>query len=428
MPSDEAPAGGTFLMRIVAAERREIPAVIAGFLLFFLLFSGYFMLRPVRETMGIAGGVDNLQWLFLGTFLATLAVVPFYGALSARIPRRLLLPATYIFFAATKAGFGAAMLAEPANVWVGRAFYIWLSVYNLFVISIAWSLMTDVFRPGQAKRLFAQIAAGASLGGLTGPLLSGALVARVGHAGLLFISAALLIASLMAVGFLLRWRAANNPEQRAEEDPSRAIGGSMVAGLTLTLRSPYLLAVSLFVVLLASVTTFLYFEQARLVEATFPDPIRQTQVFSAIDAAVQALTILIQLFVTGQLAKRLGVTLLLTAVPVAMTIGFGALALAATFPVLVIVMMIRRVGEYALARPGREMLFTTVDPETKYKAKNAIDTVVYRGGDAISAWVKAGIDAISTGATAAALAGVGLAALWGATGYYLGRTHDRRST
>ena len=414
-------------MRIAAARRREIPAVIAGFLLFFLLFAGYFMLRPVRETMGIAGGVDNLQWLFLGTFLATLAVVPLYGALSARIPRRLLLPATYIFFAATKAGFGAALLAEPDNVWVGRAFYIWLSVYNLFVISIAWSLMADVFQPGQAKRLFAQIAAGASLGGLAGPLLSGLLVVSVGHAGLLFISAALLIASLIAVAFLLRWRAVNNPEQRAGEDPSEALGGSMIAGLTLTLRSPYLLVVSLFVILLASVSTFLYFEQARLVEAAFPDPTHQTQIFSAIDAAVQALTILIQLFVTGQLAKRLGVTFLLTAVPVAMTIGFGALALAATFPVLVVVMMIRRVGEYALARPGREMLFTTVDPETKYKAKNAIDTVVYRGGDAVSAWVKAGIDAISTGATAAALAGVGLAALWGATGYYLGRTHDRRS-
>ena len=427
MPS-EAAAGGSFLARFIAAEREEIPAVLAGFLLFFLLFAGYFMLRPVRETMGIAGGVDNLQWLFLGTFLATLAVVPIYGALSAHVPRRLLLPATYIFFAATKVAFGAALLAAPDNIWAGRAFYIWLSVYNLFVISIAWSLMADIFRPGQAKRLFAQIAAGASLGGLVGPLLSGGLVAAVGHAGLLFISAALLLASLASVAFLLRWRTVHDPDGSAEDDPSRAIGGGMWAGLTLIARSPYLLSISLFVLLLTSVSTFLYFEQARLVEAAFPDPIRQTQVFSAIDAAVQALTILIQLFVTGQLARRFGVLFLLTAVPAAMTLGFAALALAATFPVLVAVVMIRRIGEYALVRPGREMLFTTVDPETKYKAKNAIDTVVYRGGDAVSAWAKAGIDALSAGATAAALAGVGLAARWGATGYYLGRSHDRRAS
>ena len=425
MPSDAA-ARGPLWTRIVSAERHEISAVLAGFGLFFLLFAGYFMLRPVRETMGIAGGVDNLQWLFLGTFLATLTVVPLYGALSAAIPRRLLLPATYLFFAATKLGFGAALLSDPGNSWVGRAFYIWLSVYNLFVISIAWSLMADVFRSGQAKRLFAQIAAGASLGGLVGPLLSGALVASIGHAGLLFLSAALLLASLLCVRFLLRWRARHNPDRRVEEDSARAIGGGIWAGLTLILRSPYLVAISLFVLLLTSVSTFLYFEQARLVEATFPDPVRQTQVFSAIDAAVQGLTIFIQIFVTGTIAKRLGVTVLLTAVPLAMTLGFGALALAATFPVLVAVMMVRRVGEYALARPGREMLFTPVEPETKYKAKNAIDTVVYRGGDAVSAWLKTGIDSLSTGPAAAAIAGAGLAATWAASGYFLGRTFDRQ--
>jgi ATP:ADP antiporter, AAA family len=426
--ASEAPAAPRRgLARLIVAEPDEVPAVLGSFMLFFLLFAGYFMLRPVRETMGIAGGVDNLQWLFLGTFIATLVVVPVYGALSAHIQRRRLLPATYVFFALTKIGFAAALIALPDDVWTGRAFYIWLSVYNLFVISIAWSLMADVLRPGQAKRLFAQVAAGASLGGLAGPLLSGVLVASVGHAGLLLISAGLLVASLACVSFLLRWRAAHNPQQQAEEDPGRAIGGSMWAGLTLILRSPHLIGISLFVLLLTSVSTFLYFEQARLVEAAFPDPTRQTQVFSAIDATVQALTILVQLFVTGQLAKRLGVTFLLTAVPVAMVAGFAALAAAATFPVLALVIVIRRVGEYALARPGREMLFAPLDPESKYKAKNAIDTVVYRGGDAVSAWLKAGIDAISTGPAAAAIAGAGIAAAWAVTGYRLGRGYDRRA-
>ena len=423
MTTSERKAG---LARIITAEPREIPAVLSGFLLFFLLFAGYFMLRPVRETMGIAGGVDNLQWLFLGTFIATLVVVPLYGALAARIPRRLLLPATYLFFAATKIGFGFALLADPGDVWAGRAFYIWLSVYNLFVISIAWSLMADVFRPDQAKRLFAQIAAGASLGGLAGPIASGLLVAQIGHAGLLFLSAALLLASLLFVRRLFAWRAVHGLEPVRHDDPSRAIGGSIFAGLTETLRSPYLLGISLFVILLASVSTFLYFEQARMVEAEFPDPVRQTQVFSAIDAVVQGLTIFIQLFVTGQLAKRLGITFLLTAIPVAMMAGFGALAIVASFPVLVAVVMLRRVGEYALARPGREMLFAPLDPETKYKAKNAIDTVVYRGGDAISGWAKAGVDAISSSPVAAAVVGVGIAGAWAATGYSLGRAHDRR--
>jgi AAA family ATP:ADP antiporter len=258
-------------------------------------------------------------------------------------------------------------------------------------------------------------------------LLSGLLVAPIGPAGLLLLSAGLLLASLACVSVLLRWRAAHNPCQQAEEDPGRAMGGSMWAGLTLISRSPYLVGISLFVLLLTSVSTFLYFEQARLVEATFPDPTRQTQLFSAIDATVQALTILIQLFVTGQLAKKLGITVLLTAVPLAMVAGFGALAVAATFPVLVAVILIRRVGEYALARPGREMLFAPVDPETKYKAKNAIDTVVYRGGDAVSAWLKAGIDAISTGPAAAAIAGAGIAAAWAVTGYRLGRGYDSRA-
>ena len=405
-----------------AGSPREHSALAAAFALFFLLFASYFMLRPVRETFGIVGGVDNLQWLYLATFVGALVVVPLFGWLSARVARARLVPLTYAFSAVVMGGFALALLRDPDSVWIGRAFYIWVSVFNLFVISIAWSLMADVFSPDQARRLFGRIAAGASLGGLTGPLLSGLLVEHVGLAGLLLISTGLLLATLLCAAFLLRWRREHG-RPADPRSPRQAIGGGIWAGLTTIARSPQLRAISLFVILLTSVSTFLYFEQARVVKATFPDKVQQTQVFSAIDATVQGLTIFIQLFVTGQIARRLGLTVLLTLVPALAVFGFLALAALATFPVLAAVMIVRRVGEYALIRPGREMLFSAVDAETKYKSKNAIDTAVYRGGDVISAWLNTAIVAVgSTGI--AALAGASIAALWAASGFAIGRRFD----
>jgi AAA family ATP:ADP antiporter len=402
-----------------------MPAVGGGFLLFFLLFTSWFMLRPVRETFGIAGGVDKLQWLFLGTFIATLVVVPLYGTLSSRIPRRTLFPSAYLICAAVMGGFAFSLWSDPANIWTARAFYIWSSVFNLFVVSLAWSVMADVFDPEQGHRLFGQIAAGASLGGLTGPLLSGVLVGPIGHAGLLLLSTFLLVCTLACAARLYRWRQrSGHPLDASPTD--RPIGGSIWAGLTTVVRSPYLLSISAFIMLATSAGTFLYFEQARIVEAAFPDPVRQTQVFSALDATVQGLTIGIQLFLTGRLAKRLGVAGLLVAVPIVMIFGFTLLAILATFPVLASVMIARRVGEYALIRPGREMIFTAVDTETKYKAKNAIDTVVYRGGDALAAWANAAIVAIGSAAIALAI-GAGISALWAFLGWFVGRQHDRRA-
>src|SRR5690606_20497708 len=397
------------LSRLFDAEPDEMPAVANGFALFFFLFASYFMLRPVREMFAIAGGVDNIAWLWTGTFVAALIVVPLYGWIASRMPRVRLLPILYSLSAAIMAGFALSLTLDPENIWIARGFYIWLSVMNLFVISIAWSLMADLFERERGHRLFGQIAAGASLGGLTGPVLSGLLVARVGEPGLLLISTGLLLLTLVFVRHLIGWREQLGP--RADGPPPERIAGSMWAGITLILRSPYLIAISCFVLLLTTATTFLYFEQARIVEATFPDRTRQTQVFAAIDTLVQSLTTLIQIFFTGRLAKRMGVTVLLVAVPVTMMFGFGLLALAATFPVLAFVMFVRRVGEYALVRPGREMLFTAVPAETKYKAKNAIDTFVYRGGDAVAGWVYSGIVAVAS-VGAVAVAGAALAGVW----------------
>ena len=424
-PSEAAGAASSTPRRrgLPAVRPEERPALVGGFTLFFLLFASYFMLRPVRETFGIAGGVRNLQWLFTGTFVATLVVVPVYGWAASRLPRRRLLPACYLFSAAVMAGFAASLWLDPGNVWVGRAFYIWVSVFNLFAVSIAWSLMVDLLDREQSQRLFGPIAAGASLGGLAGPLLSGALVAPLGEAGLLALSTALLLGTLGCVAGLLRWRDRQPP--RAGPPAPQRIGGSIWGGLKLVAGSRYLLAVSLFVLLLTAVSTFLYLEQARIVAQTFSDRTRQTQVFSAIDAVVQASTIFIQLFVTGRLASRLGVAVLLCAVPALMVFGFGLLALAATFPVLAAVMVLRRVGEYALVRPGREMLFAPLDTETQYKAKNAIDTFVYRGGDALSAWLNTAFSA--AGPAAAALVGALIAAAWAGVGLAIGRRHDGRA-
>lgn len=404
------------------ARSQERPALIAGFLLFFLLFSSYFMLRPVRETFGVAGGVRNLPWLFTATFLATLVVLPLYGWAASRLPRRRLLPIAYLASALAMAGFALSLRLEPRNVWVGRAFYVWISVFNLFVISLAWSLLADVLDRGQSQRLFGPIAAGASLGGLTGPLLSAAMIASVGEAGLLAISTALLLSTLLAARALLLWRDAQGP--RADMMAPERIGGSIWAGLRLIAASPYLLGLAAYVLLLACASTFLYVEQARIVAATFPNRAAQTQVFGVIDAAVQATTILIQLFLTAALARRRGVAALLAIVPALLVPGFLALAAAPSFAVLVATVFVRRVGEYALVRPGREMLFAPLDAETKYKAKNALDTFVYRGGDALSAWLESAV-AATTSLAAVAMLGAALAAVWALLGAAIGRSHDR---
>ncbi|HSX70387.1 MAG TPA: MFS transporter, partial [Pseudomonas sp.] len=314
------------------------------------------------------------------------------------------------------------------SVWLARAFYVWISVYNLFVVSVAWSLMADVFDAAQARRLFAFIAAGASVGGLCGPLLSALLIEALDAAGLTLLAALLLLGGLALKHFLMDWReagGAGRPGAAPSENPHRPVPGNPFGGFTRVLGSSYLLGVSAFVVLLATVSTFLYFEQARLVEALFPERDEQVRVFGAIDFVVQAGALAAQLFITGRVAQRLGVRVLLAGVPALICVGFLGLALAPVFATLAALMIVRRIGEYAFVRPGREMLFAPLDAQTKYKAKNFIDTVVYRGGDAVSGWAKSLLDALGQGAVLVALVGAGCAALWAALGWYLGRRADR---
>lgn len=413
------------IARLFNLQRQEAGAVAAGFGMFLLLFAGLFLLRPVRETMGVAGGVDNLPWMFTATFVGVLVVLPLFGWVAARVARRRILSWVFGYVALTLLGFAGAMALGTDAAWTARAFYVWYSVFNMLAISVAWSVLVDVFAIAQAKRLFALMASGASLGGLAGPLLAELLVAPLGHAGLLALSAVFLLGSALAAHRVQRWRDAHPlaPDEAAQR--SRPLGGNPLAGATAVLRSPYLLGIAAFVLLLATVTTFLYLRQAELVEALYPDPVRQTQVFARIDFAVQALSLLAQLFITGRIAQRLGVGVLLVAVPLVMAVGFVWLAVAPVFAVFVVVMVARRAGEYAFVRPGREMLYTAVVPEAKYKAKNFNDTVVYRGADAVSAWVKAGIDMVASNPAVAMLIGAGIALAWAATGGALARAHRR---
>ncbi len=426
MESASPATDSTRLSDLFKVAREETPVVFAGAAMFFLLFTAYFMLRPVRETMGIAGGIENLQWLFTATFVATLLALPLFGWIASKVRRRHILPWTYAFFALNLVGFAAGFLANPDEVWTARTFYVWLSVFNLLAISLAWSVLADLLAASQAKRLFAMIAGGASLGGLTGPILGTLLVAPIGHAGLLLLAAILLTMSAGAAVWLHRWRD-HNPLPEDQATPRAApIGGHPFAGATAVFRSGYLAAIAFFVVLLAIVGTFLYFEQARLVAETFPDKTRQTQVFGLIDTVVQTLTILIQIFLTGRIANRFGVGVLLVAMPLVMVAGFLWLTLAPVFSVLAVIMVARRVGTYALARPGREMLYTVAEVEDKYKAKSFIDTVVYRAGDAVGGWVKHGLDVFAQQPAVAMVIGAVIAAGWAATGAWLGRQERQK--
>lgn len=414
----------SYATRLLNINRSEAAPVIAGFLMQFTLFVCYFSMRPIRETMGVVGGVNNLQWLFTATFVATLAVAPLFGWLVSRVKRRNITRWAFGFFGLNILGFATAIHLHGEAVWLARIFFVWLSVFNLMAISLAWSVLVDVFNSAQAKRLFAMMAAGASLGGLVGPLIGVLFVTRIGNAGLLVIAAMMLIVTALCADFLQARHVATVDESRSSKDSSAEtrLGGNPFEGAVHVLTSPLLLGIAVFVVLLASVSTFLYFEQARFVAERFTDRAEQTQFFSGVDAVVQFLTLLIQIFLTGRIASTLGVRALLLAVPIMMTAGFLMLSFSTLLGMYVVVMVIRRVGEYALVRPGREMLYTSVPTGDKYKAKSFIDTVVYRGADAVSGWLKAGSD-ILLSPQMGAVAGAGIALAWVLSGIYTLRQH-----
>jgi AAA family ATP:ADP antiporter len=416
---------GRAVNTIAKVDPGELPAVIAAFFLFFFVLGSYFAVRPVRETIATVLGRELVADLWLYTAIFSIAIVPVFGWLVAKIRRSILLPCIYGSVAAIFVVIAVYLEADQDSIAVGSFFYVWISVINLMLVSIFWSFLLEMFSSEQVKRLFGVIAAGGTAGALVGPVITRLAVDSLGNSGIMYIGTAGFLMAIVCQRILIRiWSAPATTGATTVPAKDRGLGGNPFAGIGIVARSPYLWGIALFVVLLSAANTFLYFEQLRIVEETFPDRTRRTEVFANIDIAVQSLTILTQLFLTGRIAATFGVRALLTVVPIAMVIGFAVLSMAAAFPVLAAVFILRRWGEYALVRPGREMLFSKLGTETKYKAKNFIDVPVYRAADYVGAQAKTALDALGSGPAGAMVVAAVLAAAWAVNGWVLGRKHD----
>jgi len=411
------------ISRALLVRRGELPGLIGGFVFFFCLLASYYVLRPVRDEMGIRGGVDNLEWLFTGTFVLMLGVVPLYGWLASRFPRRRLVPVVYGLFIACMGGFAVWLESGVAPAWAARAFFLWLSVFNLFVVSIFWSLMADLFDNEQAKRLFGAIAAGGTAGAIAGPTLTSLLAERLGPAGLLPIAAGVLALTLPCLWVLVRWQ---DRHGHAGAGGAPALGGRVLDGVRAVAGSRYLQGVGGFIWLYTTLATFLYFAQAEIVAEAFADTGARTAAFAWIDLATNTLTLGGQLFLAARLIRAIGLPATLGLVPTLLMGGFLVLAAAPVFAAIAAVQVVRRAGNYALARPGREMLFTPLTRSEKYKAKNVVDTLIYRGGDAIAGWLYAGLGGLGLGVPGVALVAVPISGAWAVLGWWLGRARDTR--
>ena len=449
-PGSGAPlASPTLLSRIVSLRPGEGRHVAWAWLYLFAVFTAYYVIRPIRDEAGVAGGVANLSWLFTGTLLAMMAVNPPFAALVAKLPRSRFIGVTYRFFMLNLLVFLVLFrtITGDGNVWVGRAFFIWTSVFNLFVVSVFWSFMADLFTNEQGKRLFGFIAAAATVGGIVGSFVTASAVESLGVPALLLVAALLLELGVFAsrrLGAIRGPRDADaaswggvvpqlaTPVRRDAPHPSppgaaveaRAIGGGVLSGVTHALGSPYLLNICLYMLLYTILSTFLYFQQAAIVDASFASRAARTVFFARVDLLVNVMTLGAQVFVTGRVTRRLGVATTLTFVPALTAVGFLWLGLAPTVAVVVGFLVLRRSGNFAFARPSREVLFTVVSREDKYKAKNFIDTVVYRLGDQVGAWASSLVAMAGLGTGAIAWAAVPLALAWVANAWWLGRRQD----
>jgi AAA family ATP:ADP antiporter len=402
----------------------ELPAALWSFVYFFALLAGYYVLRPIRDEMAIQVGQGALHELFTAVFVTMLVLAPLFGWLTRTFARKRLLPWLYAFFAANLVGFYA--LFEAGGVQqaaIARVFFVWVSVFNLFAVSVFWSFMADLYDTAQAKRLYGFIAAGGTTGALTGPTLTASLVTLVGAKGMLLVSAAFLAIAIVSILRLRAWAARTGASGVNDEQP---IGGSIWAGLADVVRSPYLFAICAFLLCYALLSTFLYFQQAELVPAAIADSAERTRLLALVDVAVNVLTLVTQLVAFSAMIRRLGTTFMLCAMPVVSIVGFAALALQPTLATLVVFGVLRRAGEYAISKPARETLFNTLAAEQKYKAKNVIDTLVHRFGDTSSSWIFAGLRSAGLSFTAMSWLAVPIAGGWLAIAAWLGRQQRAR--
>ena len=409
--------------RFVRAQPQEMWPLAWSFGYFFCLLCGYYILRPVRDEMAIQGGVHNLPWMMTGTFVTLLAVTPLFGWLSARYSRYRLLLTVYTFFIANLVALYLVMTSQQYIEWVARGFFIWLSVFNLFVVSVFWSFMADLFTPEQGARLFGVIAAGGSTGALFGPVLTTGLTYVFPVPVLMLASAIFLLACMGCIYKLEAW--SHERSLSHQENIGDPLGGSLLAGVRLVWSSPYLLGICGYISLLTMSATFLYIEQVRLVAEYFATPESRTRLFSTLDLATNLLTWLTQILITNRLVGRFGLVAPLLFLPIVSLLGFLGIALWPGLVVYVSFSILRRVGEYALSKPAREVLFTVVSREEKYKAKNFIDTAVSRGGDASTGWLVSGIKALGMTTAHIAWALLPLMILWAWLSRWLAAHHGK---
>lgn len=420
---------GAALLRLLGVEAREFAAVAWSFVYFFCLLSAYYMLRSVREAMAIVGGTENIPWLFTGTFVAMLLATPVFGWVASRFPRKRFLPWVYYFFIANillfYAGFSYLQNNELDQVWISRAFFVWLSVFNLFVVSVFWSFMADIYTKEQGRRLFGLISAGGSCGALIGPLVTSVLVIPLGFRNLLPLSALLLLLAVFCVFQLRQWAVARtHADDEDHIESSKPIGGKALAGIRLVATSPYIgaIAAALIIANFMGVATYMY--MAELVAETFATTDRHTQVFAMIDAAINTLSFIGQLLIVRIVVRKVGIGLTLAILPIVSAVGFALLALNPAFIVLAGLQILRRGITFGLTKPTTNMLYSVVSAEERYKAKNFVETAIYRGGDLIATWTIRFIGGI--GLSGVAIICVPLALVWTWLALRIGREYRER--
>ena len=424
----------TVLRRLVVLQPGEAPALLASFATLLCTFSSYAILRPVRDALGITSGLETIPYLFWAVFIAMLLLQPLYGWLTSRLPRSLFLPWVYIFFAANLVGFWFWFRMQADHTWIARSYFVWVSVFNLFILATFWGLMADVFTREQAGRLFGFIWAGASSGGVIGPYIDKKLAVPFGAINLLLISAGLLIVALFFIRLIIRWQhrqgaqpqsaAAGTTDSGTVAHGVRGVGGGVLAAFSQVARSPYLLGIAAFVLLMTWVNTFLYLEQQAFVARVFTSANQRTHFFASIDLYVQVASLVMQFLLFSRLYRWFGMRALLACVPVMMTAGYALYALAPAFMLLVVVYAVRRVADYAITRPCRDSLFTVVSREEKYQAKSLIDTFAYRGGDATSGSLHKLLTEHGAGHAAIGWFGALISAVWTVLALGLGRAQE----
>ena len=412
-----------WLARVMPATPQERAAALWSFAYFFALLAGYYVLRPLRDQMGIAGGVKNLPWLFTATFVTLLVAQPLYGALVARLPRARFIPIVYHFFAANLLVFWALLSFDAETAVVARVFFVWVSVFNLFAVAVFWSFMADLFTSEQGKRLFGFIGAGGTAGALLGPIITIWLSVPLGPVNLMIAAVIFLELAVFCV-----YRLERNVVMREQaQAPTESIGGSAFAAIPELVRSPYMLGIGAWVALLSYAATIIYFEQAHIVSEAVKSAGLQTRIFASIDLAVSLLTLVTQLFITGQVLKRVGTGVAAAALPMVYIVGFAVLAVMPTLIVVVTVQVVQRWMNFAIANPARQLFFTVVTREEKYKAKNLVDVVVYRGSDALSGWIFDTLQGLGLKLGAIALCSLPVVAGWAVLSLALGREQEKRS-